>query len=200
MTTRSFILRIIKYIPSTIVKVFLLRNALGYTIGKNVKIGKVIINCKKVVIEDNVYLADNNNISCNELFIGAYSSIHSGNVIQGSANFSIGKHSRIINNHYFDVWNNIQIGNNTWIAGKNSQFWTHGSIHTKSKNKDLSIIIKDDVYVGSACCFAPGVIIESENLIGLGSVVTNNFLENKTIIAGNPAVVVKENIDWRTNW
>jgi len=200
MTTRSFILRVIKYIPSNIVKVFLLRKALGYTIGKNVQIGKVIINCKKVVIEDNVFIADHNNISCNELFIGVNTSIHSGNVIQGGANFSIGKNSRIINNHYFDVWNTIQIGNNTWIAGKNSQFWTHGSIHTKSKNKDLSIIIKDDVYVGSACCFAPGVVIESENLIGLGSVVTNSFLEKKTIIAGNPSVVVKENVDWRTNW
>ncbi|MEZ0131164.1 capsule biosynthesis protein CapG, partial [Flavobacterium sp. LBUM151] len=62
------------------------------------------------------------------------------------------------------------------------------------------IKIKDDIYVGSASCFAPGVFIESENLVGLGSVVTKSFIQNKTIIAGNPALVVKENIDWRANW
>ncbi|MNF90106.1 putative acyl transferase [compost metagenome] len=173
---------------------------LRYNIGKNVKIGRTLINCKKVVIGDNVYIADNNTICCKDLYIGSNTSIHSGNIILGGANFSIGSNSRIINNHYFDVWNNIQIGNNSWIAGKNSQFWTHGSIHTKLKNKDLSIVIKNDVYVSSACCFAPGVQIESENLIGLGSVVTKSFLESKTIIAGNPALVVKQDTDWRINW
>ncbi|MBF4492875.1 hypothetical protein IR010_10015 [Flavobacterium sp. MR2016-29] len=200
MTIKSVILKIIKYLPFNSFKVFLLKKVLHYEIGKNVKIGRTLINCKRVVIGDNVYIADNNSICCNELHIGSNTSIHSGNVILGGANFSIGTNSRIINNHYFDLWHNIQIGNNSWIAGKNSQFWTHGSIHTKLKNKDLSIVIKNDVYVGSACCFAPGVQIESENLIGLGSVVTKSFLESKTIIAGNPALVVKQGIDWRINW
>ncbi|RZJ50187.1 MAG: hypothetical protein EOO44_16870 [Flavobacterium sp.] len=182
------------------VKVFLLKKLFNYSIGKNVKIGKSIIKCNKVVIGDNVFIAGNNLIVCNELSIGSNSSIHSGNVILGKANFTLGANSRIINNHHFDLWNNIQIGNNTWIAGKGSQFWTHGSIHTKLNNKDLSIIIKNDVYVGSACYFAPGVVIESENLIGLGSVVAKSFTENKNIIAGNPANVVKRDIDWRENW
>ena len=98
------------------------------------------------------------------------------------------------------MWNSIKIGDNTWIAGKNSQFWTHGSIHTKNENKDLSINIGNNVYVGSSCCFAPGIVINSINLIGLGSVVTNSFPQSETIIAGNPAVVVKQAIDWRLNW
>ncbi len=76
-----------------------------------------------------------------------------------------------------DLWNDISLGNNTWIAGRGSQFWTHGSIHTKLGNKYLSIILKDNIYVGSSCCFAPGVIIENANLIGLGSVITKSFLE-----------------------
>lgn len=200
MGLKSIILKIIKYIPANSVKIFLLKKLFHYAIGKNVKIGKAIINCNKVYIGNNVHIADNNVITCNEFSIGENSSIHSGNVIQGRANFSLGTNSRIINNHHFDLWNNIQIGNNTWIAGKNSQFWTHGSIHTKLNNKDLSIVIKDNIYIGSACRFAPGVLIESENLIGLGSVVTKSFLESKTIIAGNPAIVVKNEIDWRTNW
>ncbi|QOG03814.1 hypothetical protein [Flavobacterium sp. MDT1-60] len=197
---KSLFLKIIKHMPSNSLRIFLLEKMFGYSIGKNVKIGKVIINCNKVTIGDNVYIANNNLILCKELSIGQKTSIHSGNVFQGSANFSIGTNSRIINNHYFDLYHNIEIGNNTWIAGKGSQFWTHGSIHTKLKTKDLSIKIKNDIYIGSASCFAPGVCIESENLIGLGSVITKSFLENKTIIAGNPAIVVKQDVDWRINW
>lgn len=197
---KAVFLKIIKYLPANSVRIFLLKKMFGYSIGKNVIIGKTIINCNKVTIGDNVYIASNNIILCNELTIGQKTAIHSGNVFQGSANFSIGTNSRIINNHYFDLYNNIEIGNNTWIAGKGSQFWTHGSIHTKLKTKDLSIIIKNDIYVGSASCFAPGVLVESENLVGLGSILSKSFLESKTIIAGNPAVVVKQNIDWRANW
>jgi acetyltransferase-like isoleucine patch superfamily enzyme len=200
MKMKSIGLRIIKLIPISALKVFLLRRIYGYSIGENVKIGRVVINCNKVMIGDNVLIGDKTIISCNELYIGSNTSIHSGNVIQGSANFYIGNNSRIINNHYFDLWNNIHIGNNTWIAGKNSEFWTHGSIHTKNSEKDLSIKIKDYVYIGSSSLFAPGVVIESVNLIGLGSVVTGIFKENETIIAGNPAKIVKKNIDWRSNW
>jgi acetyltransferase-like isoleucine patch superfamily enzyme len=147
-----------------------------------------------------VYIANRNIIHCNELVIGFNTSIHSGNTIQGCANFSIGNNSRIINNHYFDLWNNIELGDNTWVAGKNSQFWTHGSIHTKNDKKDLSIKIYNDVYIGSASLFSPGVTIESVNLIGLGSVVSGIFLESNTLIAGNQAKVIKQNIDWRENW
>jgi acetyltransferase-like isoleucine patch superfamily enzyme len=200
MKIKSLSLRIIKFIPISALKVVLLRKLFGYSIGKNVKIGRSIINCNKVSIGDNVYIANRNVINCNELVIGSNTSMHSGNVIQGMANFSIGKNSRIINNHFFDVWNNIKIGNNTWIAGKNSQFWTHGSIHTKSGTKDLSITINDDVYIGSASLFAPGVKLESINLVGIGSVVSGVFSESKTIIAGNQAKVIKYNIDWRENW
>lgn len=200
MKIKILILRIIKFIPISGLKVFFLRSIFGYSIGENVRIGKSIINCNKVSIGDNVYIADKNIINCNELIIGNNTSFHSGNVIQGNANFVIGNNSRIINNHFFDLWNNIQIGNDTWIAGKNSQFWTHGSIYTKKGAKDLSIVIKDNVYIGSASLFAPGVLIESVNLIGLGSVVSGVFEESNTIIAGNQAKVVKRNIDWRVNW
>lgn len=200
MKSKSIILKFIKYIPFSSVKIFFLKFLFGYSIGHNVKIGKSIINCDKVTIGNNVRIADNNVFSCRELSIGSNTAIHSGNLFIGTSGFSIGDNSRIINNHYFDLWNDIKIGNNTWIAGRNSQFWTHGSIYTKTNKKDLSISIKDNVYVGSSVCFAPGVKIESINLIGLGSVVTDSFIKSNSIIAGNPAKIVKENIDWRINW
>jgi acetyltransferase-like isoleucine patch superfamily enzyme len=200
MKLRSIVLKIIRHLPFSSLRVFLLRNLVGYSIGKNVIIGKSFIDCEKVTIGDNVYIASNNFIACKGISIGADTKIHSGNGFIGSGVLTVGTNSRIINNHHFDLWNNIQIGNNTWIAGKNSQFWTHGSIHTKNGDEDLSIIIKDDIYIGSSVCFAPGVKVASGNLIGLGSVVSGRFNESETIIAGNPAKVVKQKINWRTNW
>ena len=197
---KTFVLRIIKHIPSNFIKIFLLKNLYGYQIGTGVRIGKSLINCKKVNIGNDVYIASNNVFSCNEIKIGANTSIHSGNTFVGKGIFTIGENSRIINNHYFDLWNTIKIGNNTWIAGRNSEFWTHGSIKTKTNNKDLSIKIGDDVYVGSSSKFAPGTKVESLNLISLGSMVSGVFYKKQTIIMGNPAKVVKENIDWRENW
>ena len=53
------------------------------------------------------------------------------------------------------------------------------------------VIIKDDVWIGSNVIILPGVTIESGAIIGAGSVVTKDVLKN-TIVAGNPAKVIKE--------
>lgn len=199
MTTKTFVLRIVKYIPLNGLKVFMLKILFGYKIGKNVKIGRSIINCKKVFIGDNVQIGNRNTFSCKQIIVGANTKIIYSNHFIGNATFSIGENSRIISSHYFDLYNNISIGSNTWIAGNNSQFWTHGSIRTKT-GKDLSINIKDHVYVGSASRFAPGTRVSSFNLIGLGSVVSGDFEMENTIILGNPAKVIKQDIYWRENW
>jgi acetyltransferase-like isoleucine patch superfamily enzyme len=196
---KKILFAIIKRLPTNSLRVFFYRYFFKYRIGKNVEIGKCVINANKVEIGDNVLIRDCNNISCNILKINEGVSIHSGNKIIGSANFTIGKNSRIINDHYIDVYNNVTIGENTWLAGKNSQVWTHGSIHTKS-GKDLTVCIGSNVYIGSNTSIAPGVKIGEINLIGLGSVVTKSYTESNNIIAGNPAVIVKENIDWRKKW
>lgn len=192
--------KILKRVPINSFKIFVYRKIFKYKIGKNVIIGKSIIISNDVLIEDNVLIRDNTTIICDKLSIGRGTSIHSNNTITGNSSFKIGVNSRIINNHFFDLYNDIAIGNNTWIAGKDSQFWTHGSIHTKNGTKDLSITIGDDTYISSRVSLAPGVKIGNNNLIGLGSVVVNSFLESNAIIAGNRATVIKQNIDWRKNW
>lgn len=197
---KILIFKIIKRTPSNTLRVFLYKWLLKYNIGPNVKIGRSLINCNTVTLGDNVIIRHNNSISCDSFSVGSNTKIHSGNTIIGKSSFSIGENSRIINDHFIDLWNNINIGNNTWIAGRGSQFWTHGSIHTKKGTKDLGINIKDNVYISSNTSIAPGVTIENDNLIGLGSVVSKSILTKRNIVAGNPAIVVKQNVDWRENW
>ncbi len=200
MNFKRLVLRFIKYLPINSLKIYLLRTLFNYQIGSNVKIGRAIINCKEVAIGDNVSIGNRNTFSCKSLKIGANTKFFSGNLFLGNGEFSIGENSRIINNHFFDLYNNISLGNNTWVAGRDSQFWTHGSIHTKTGAKDLSIKIENNVYIGSASRFAPGTKLSSNNLIGLGSVVSGDFKATNTIIMGNPAKVMKQGVDWRQNW
>ena len=156
---------IVKRLPSNRLRLFMYRTVFKYKIGTNVKIGKSVINAKDVVIGNNVLIRDNNTISCKILNIDDGVSIHSGNNIMGAGNFTIGENSRIINNHFIDLYNDVFIGANTWLAGRNSQIWTHGSIYTK-QGKDLTVCIGDNVYISSNTSIAPGVRIGNINLVG----------------------------------
>lgn len=197
---KKILFKLIKVCPSNKFRVIIYKKIFNYKIGTNVQIGKSVINAKNVIIGNNVIIRNNTTISCNSLKIGNNTVIHSGNVISGKNSFKIGENSRIINDHFIDLWNSVEIGNNTWLAGKRSQIWTHGSIHTKTGDKDLSIKIGNDIYIGSNSSISPGVKIESLNLIGLGSVLTKSIDSSRNIIAGNPARIIRENIDWRENW
>lgn len=196
----KFLFSLIKVCPSNPIRIWIYKNYFKYKIGKNVTILGSIINCKKVEIGDNVFIGRKNFIRSKQLSIGAGTKIESGNTIFGKADFKIGTNSRIIYDHYIDLWNDVEIGNNTWIAGKKSQIWTHGSIHTKTKAKSLSIKIGNNVYIGANSLIAPGVNIADLNLVALGSVVINSVSSSKNIVMGNPSSVVKTEIDWRKNW
>lgn len=197
---KKFFIKLIVLSPFNFVRVMIYRYFFNYEIGSNVKIGKSIIDVERARIEDHAVIRDNTRIYCKEIHIGSHTTIHSDNIIRGRSKFSIGNNSRIINDHTIDLWSDVTIGNHSWLAGRYSQIWTHGSIHTKTRTKDFSVTIGDYVYVGSNVLIAPGVSIGDVNLIGMGSVVTRSVNSSKSIIAGNPAVVVKENIDWRENW
>lgn len=198
---KQLVLLLAGFLPFNYLRIQVYKSLLRYKIGNNVFIGRrCLINCKEVQIGNDVYLGRRNSFVCNKLVVGDSTSFIAGNVITGKGDFEIGNNSRVTYDHYFDVWNSIFIGDRTWVAGKSSQFWTHGSIHTKNNSKSLKILIGDNVYVGSNSNFAPGSHVANNILIGLGSVVNSNFNETFTIILGNPAVVVKKQIDWRQNW
>ena len=197
---RKILFKLIIYSPSLRLRLIIYRRFFNYQIGKNSRIGRTIISAKKVSIGENVTIGNQSLIYCNNLFIGNSTKINSGNIIMGQSDFIIGNDSRIMNSHHFDVSNQIVLGNNTWIAGKGSQFWTHGSTHTKTCKKELSIFIGDNIYIGSNTLIGPGIKIENLNLIGLGSVVTSSIETSKNLISGNPAKIVKKDIDWRENW
>ena len=108
-------------------------------------------------------------------------------------NLQIGTDAMITSKHYFDVVGAFFLGDNSWIAGNGSQFWTHGAGAT-----DHDISIGEGCYIGSAVRFAPGSSVANNSIVGLGSVVTKRFTSENVIIAGQPAKVLRENYDWKT--
>jgi acetyltransferase-like isoleucine patch superfamily enzyme len=94
--------------------------------------------------------------------------------------------------HYFDLAGSVIIGDKSWVAGRGSQFWTHGAGIEK---RDISI--GKECYVGSAVRFAPGASVPDYSIVGLGSVVTSGITESRSLIAGIPARVIKRDYDWR---
>jgi acetyltransferase-like isoleucine patch superfamily enzyme len=98
----------------------------------------------------------------------------------------------ITSRHYFDLSGSLLLGPRSWIAGIDSQFWTHGA-----GVQDRDIRIGADCYVGSAVRFSPGAWVGDRVLVAMGSVVSGAMLEEDTLLGGVPAKVLKSNYNWK---
>ena len=98
----------------------------------------------------------------------------------------------ITSRHYFDLSGSLILGERSWIAGIDSQFWTHGIGVT-----DRDIKIGSDCYIGSAVRFSPGSSIADRVVVAMGSVVSGQLLESNALIGGVPAKVLKSNYNWK---
>ncbi|NET09973.1 MAG: hypothetical protein F6K16_35785 [Symploca sp. SIO2B6] len=122
----------------------------------------------------------------NRFFLGAWSRELKNGTVQ------LQPGAKITSSHLFDLVCDIVIGRNSVIAGRESQFWTHGVGINKSIN------IGDLCYIGSACRFAPGAATGNNIIVGMGSVVTKHIECNNAMIAGVPAKIIKSNYDFRS--
>jgi acetyltransferase-like isoleucine patch superfamily enzyme len=98
----------------------------------------------------------------------------------------------ITSRHYFDLSGSLTLGDRSWIAGIDSQFWTHGA-----GVKERDIQIGADCYIGSAVRFSPGSSIGNHVLVATGSVVSGAIAENNALVGGVPAKVLKSNYNWK---
>ena len=176
---------------------------IGYLKRKNGLLlnGKIIVqgwpmidirNGAKIVIDDGVLLNSSN--------YGYHINMHSPVKLfadQEGAIIKIGEKTRI-HGSCIHAQQQIFIGKNCLIAANCQIFDCSGHdlsfdstcnrINTKGKAKP--IIVEDDVWIGANSIILPGVRIGEGSIIAAGSVVVKNVAPH-TIVAGNPAVVVK---------
>ena len=59
------------------------------------------------------------------------------------------------------------------------------------KHIEAPIEIGDNVWICAGAIICPGVKIESNVIVGAGSVVTHSILQSDVLVAGNPARIIK---------
>jgi acetyltransferase-like isoleucine patch superfamily enzyme len=194
--------RVISLLPTSRLRVFLLRRLLGYAIdpttrigfgtlilvaefkvGKNARIGRY---CRfkgpmAASIDDGSRIGGHNVFHCSR-WLG-----ETGDRGDYAHNLRIGKKAVITSDHYFDCTGSMSIGARTVIAGRGSQFWTHGA-----GALDRNVEIGEGCYVGSAARVAPGTRVGNDNIIAMGSVVVGDLSAvTLSMIAGVPARVIR---------
>ncbi|NEP09683.1 MAG: hypothetical protein F6K14_05545 [Symploca sp. SIO2C1] len=205
MNNKVYLAYIISYMPVNFLRIFLYKFLLNYKISWSSRIGMFT-----VITVDEATIIDSNIGKFNR-FSGPYTlEIGEGSTIGDKNDFvcgewvlrfkddgylrscKLGKNTKVTNSHFIDVVGGFQLDDNSWIGGRQSQFWTHGP-----NAFDRAISIGKDCYIASGVKFAPGTLIGNSNIVGLGSIVTKKFNVENSLIVGNPAKVIKENYNWQ---
>lgn len=66
----------------------------------------------------------------------------------------------------------------------------------KRTNRSKSIIVGDHVWIGNTVLIFKGAQIGSHSIVGGGSVLGGKKFPEYSLIAGNPATIVRANVDW----
>jgi acetyltransferase-like isoleucine patch superfamily enzyme len=203
---KKYIAFLISIFPASKIRVILYRLFFGYNIrNSRIGFGTIIVVesfninkasigkfCQfygpmKVEIFEKARIGNSNIFSCG--FWTKEDQYRDGNF---KRHLIIGNNTLITRGHYFDLAGSFFLGDNSWIAGYGSQFWTHGA-----GIADRDIKIGRGCYIGSAVRFAPGSSIGNFVLVGMGSVVLRKINIDNAVIAGVPATIKKENYNWR---
>lgn len=95
----------------------------------------------------------------------------------------------------------INIGNDCMFS-RNIHVRTgdaHSIVNIQSDriNPSKDIIIKDHTWIGTETIIMKGAVINENSIIGAGAIVLSKEFSANSIIAGNPAKVIKSDISWK---
>jgi len=189
----------------------------GYRVGKRVRVGLSIIDAGECQLDDDVQIGHLNVIiGVQKLAVGENVRIGHLNIIRGGDEVRLGRYSEIIRlneinsiidpdvvnevdprfilgdgsivttGHKIDFTDRVEIGRRSILGGRNSSLWTHNRQRTRP------IEIGAFTYVGSEIRMAPGSLLPSRCIVGIGAVITGQLEGEEKLIAGVPAKVVKE--------
>lgn len=136
------------------------------------------------------------------------SKIESGSLV---VNSNMAKHSfcgydcEILNTNigsFCSIANGVIIGGGAhpidWVSTSPVFYFGRDSVKAKFTNykrtSPLVTIIGNDVWIGQNAILKQGIVVGTGAIIGMGSVVTKN-VEPFTIVAGNPAKLIRKRFD-----
>lgn len=158
----------------------------------NTKIGhlNLILN-NKLIFEKNAYLGYLNILKGPfDIILKEKAAIGNKNYITrarkgisyGESCLTLGRLTKVTVGHHLDLTKSITFGEYSILAGIKSQLWTHGYYHANTGSDririDGEIKIGNNVYIGSACIFNPGVKVSDAIHIGTGCVISKHLEES----------------------
>ena len=114
-------------------------------------------------------------------------------------NTFIGYNNTILCAEKIEIGNNCLIASNVFISDENHGVDISGGGYIFQPLSTNPIIIGNNCWIGQNVCILPGVKLGSNVIVGAGSVVTKSF-EKNTMIAGNPAEIIKKWDDEKQTW
>ena len=194
---RRALARAIAVLPTNGMRVIGYRLA-GHTLPRGTRIGwGTVIACTRLCAGKGVVVGRGNRFTGpftidigDHVLIGRHNRFDCGDIAADPSKASmayarrmvVGARALIHERHFFDIYGAIAIGAGTWVAGCDSQFWTHGA-----SAMDRDITIGADCYLGSAVRMAPGSAVPDRCVLGLGSVVVSRLDQPDSVLAGFPA-------------
>jgi acetyltransferase-like isoleucine patch superfamily enzyme len=194
----------------------LYRLLFGYRIGHGVRIGMALLDADQLELRSASAIGHFSMIvRVRKLELGVGAHIGVFNIIRGGEAVALGDYSEVMrlnvlnaipdhdctteprsvlevgpgtvitSGHRIDFTDRVTLGKNVIIGGRNSSLWTH------NRQDTAPIEIGDFCYLGSEVRLAPGAKLPDESILGLGSVLTGEIKEPRSLVAGVPAKVVR---------
>lgn len=95
----------------------------------------------------------------------------------------------------------IIIGNNSQMAWESIIMDTdHHQIYDENGvciNEDKEVVLGDNVWIGARSFILKGSRVNDGCIVGANTTITKSYAEKKAIIAGNPARIVKQLVNWK---
>ena len=188
----------------------------GYKIERGVRIGLVLLDARRVDLREGAEIGHLNVVvrvgefsmgprarigllnllrGGDRVSLGAYSMVMRFNVLNAIPDhdcttepesvLEIGDGAIVVSGHRIDFTDRVRLGRNVIVGGRNSSLWTH------NRQQTAPIEIGDFCYLGSEIRIAPGSTLASECILGLGSVLTGEVSQERSLVGGVPAKLIR---------
>lgn len=171
----------------------------GYAIDKSARInlenGHLAIN--RYITKKDHFIGNLEMYPMSEINVKNTFFIHSGCDVMVFKNAKLNLGSGYINRYAkIRCYDSISIGHDVVIS-ENVSIWDSDAHALKGKEHLMTqpIVIGNHVWIGTNVTILKGVTIGDGAIIAAGSLVRNN-IPAKCLVAGVPAKVIKENVEW----
>jgi len=189
----------------------------GYQIGRNVRIGFVLLDCVHLSVGDQSSISHGVLfLRCGDVRIGAHVNIGPCNIFRGGESIELDDYCQLLRLNAINAIPDNDCGNapqSIFTLGYGSVLTAehridftdrvtigrcttiagrNSSIWTHNRRAGSSVLIGDFCYVGSEVRIAPGAHIGDCCIVGLGAVVTRGSIESNCLVGGVPARPVRQ--------